>query len=46
MAAQFGISRYRAQSLVDTARDEKLIKRYAKTNVITEGGKTFLEGSE
>jgi|TARA_R110000823_G_scaffold245599_4_gene369756 archaellum biogenesis ATPase FlaH len=43
-AGQFGVSRWRMQQVITTARDEKLIKRYAKTFVITEGGKDFLEG--
>lgn len=43
-AGQFGVSRWRMQQIVTTAKDEKLIKRYAKTYVITEGGKAFLEG--
>lgn len=42
-AAQFGISRWRMQQVVETAKQEKLIRRYAKTFVLTDGGRDFLE---
>jgi hypothetical protein len=42
-ASQFGVSRWRMQQIVETAKEEKLIRRYAKTFVLTEGGKDFLE---
>ena len=41
-AGQFGVSRYRMEQVIKTAKDEKLIKRYAKTYVITDGGIKFL----
>lgn len=44
-AEQFRISRYRMETLIKTAKEEKLIKRYAKTYVITEGGRAFLEAN-
>jgi len=40
---QFGVSRYRMEQIVKTAKEEKLIKRYAKTYVLTEGGRAYLE---
>ncbi len=43
MASQFCITRYRAETIIQTAKDEKLIKRYAKTFILTGGGKAFLE---
>jgi len=39
------ISRYRMEQIVKTAKDEKLIKRYAKTYVLTDGGRDFLDAS-
>lgn len=42
-ATQFMISRYRMEQIVKTAKDEKLIKRYAKTYVLTDGGREYLE---
>jgi archaellum biogenesis ATPase FlaH len=42
-ASQFGISRHRMRQIMETAKDEKLVKRYAKKFIITEGGKAFLE---
>lgn len=42
-AERFGVSRWRMEQLIKTARDEKLIRRHAKSYVITEGGKDFLE---
>lgn len=42
-ASQFMISRYRMEQIVKTAKDEKLIKRYAKTYVLTDGGRKYLE---
>lgn len=43
MASQFGITRYRAETIIATARDEKLIKRYAKKWTLTDGGREFLD---
>ena len=43
LASQERITKYRADQIIATAKDEKLIKRYAKKYVITEGGKAFLE---
>jgi hypothetical protein len=42
-AGQFGVSRYRMEQVIKTAKDEKLIRRYAKTYVLTDGGRDFLE---
>ena len=42
-AGQFMISRYRMEQIVKTAKEEKLIKRYAKTYVLTDGGRAYLE---
>lgn len=42
-ASMFGISRWRMQELVRQAKEEKLIKRHARTYVLTQGGKDFLE---
>lgn len=44
-ASRFMISRYRMEQIVKTAKDEKLIKRYAKTYVLTDGGRDFLDAS-
>ncbi len=43
-ASRFGISQWRFRQIIQTAKDEKLIKRYAKTYRITDGGKEFLHG--
>lgn len=43
-ASQFRVSRWRVEKIIQTARDEKLIKRHAKTYKITDGGREFLEG--
>jgi hypothetical protein len=42
-ATQFAVSRYRMEQVIKTARDEKLMRRHAKTYVITQGGTDFLE---
>lgn len=42
-AGQFGVSRWRMQQVIETAKEEKLIRRHAKTWVITQGGEDFLE---
>jgi hypothetical protein len=42
-ADRFRISRHRMRGIIQTAKDEKLIKRYAKTFKITDGGREFLE---
>lgn len=42
-ASQFHVSRYRMEQVIKTAKEEKLIRRYAKTYVLTDGGKDFLE---
>lgn len=42
-AARFNISRWKMQQIIETAKTEKLIRRHAKTYVITDGGKDFLE---
>jgi len=42
-ASQFAVSRYRMEQVIKTARDEKLMRRHAKTYVITQGGTDFLE---
>ena len=42
-ASIFRVSRWKMQTVIDTAKTENLIKRYAKKWVITEGGKAFLE---
>ena len=44
LASKSGITRWRAEQVVRTARDEKLIRRHAKTYILTAGGKDFLEG--
>lgn len=41
---RFRISRHRMRGIIQTAKDEKLIKRYAKTYRITDGGRDFLAG--
>lgn len=45
-AGQFAVSRYRMEQVIKTAKDEKLIKRHAKTWVLTDGGKDFLEAND
>lgn len=45
-ANQFMVSRYRVEQLIKTARDEKLIRRHAKTYVLTQGGSDFLEADD
>lgn len=40
---QFNVSRYRMEQVIKTAKDEKLMKRYAKTYVLTDGGRKYLE---
>jgi hypothetical protein len=45
-AARFGVSRWRMQQTIETAKTEKLIRRHAKTWVITDGGKDFLEAAD
>lgn len=42
-SSQWGVSRRKVRAVIDTAKDEKLIKRYARTYKITDGGKSFLE---
>jgi len=42
-AVQWMVSRRKVRAVIDTAKDEKLIKRHAKTYVLTQGGKDFLE---
>lgn len=42
-AARFNVSRYRMEQIHKTAKDEKLIKRHAKTYKLTDGGREFLE---
>lgn len=42
-AQQFGVSRYRMEQLIKTAREEKLIKRHARTYILTDGGRDYLE---
>lgn len=39
----WGISRRKMRAIIQTAKDEKLIKRHARTYKITQGGKDFLE---
>lgn len=46
LAAQRSISRWRADQIIRTAREEKLIKRHAKTWVLTEGGRDYLRSKE
>jgi archaellum biogenesis ATPase FlaH len=41
--SRFDVKRWRMQSTIETAQSEKLIKRYAKTWVLTDGGKAYLE---
>lgn len=41
-AVRFAISRYRMDQIIGTAKAEKLIKRYAKTYVLTDGGRAYL----
>lgn len=43
-ATRFGVTRYRMTATIQTAKDEKLIKRHAKTWKITDGGRDFLNG--
>lgn len=43
LASQESVSRYRAEQTIVTARDEKLIKRHARSYVLTDGGRDFLE---
>lgn len=45
-AQQFGVSRYRMEQLIKTAKEEKLIKRHAKTWRLTQGGTDFLEAND
>jgi len=42
LATQQGISRWRAEQIIKTAKDEKLIRRHAKKYVLTQGGGDFL----
>ena len=42
LATQQGISRWRAEQIIKTAKDEKLIRRHAKKYVLTQGGEDFL----
>jgi len=42
-AERFRVSRWKMEQIVKTAKDEKLIRRHAKTYVLTDGGKDFLE---
>ncbi len=42
-AQQLNTSRWKVRRIIETAKSEKLIKRYAKTYKITDGGRTFLE---
>lgn len=42
LATNQGISKYRADQIIRTAKDEKLIRRHAKTYIITDGGRDFL----
>lgn len=42
-AAQYGLSRYRMEMTINTAKEEKLIKRQARKWKLTEGGREFLE---
>ena len=45
-ATRFRISRHRMRGIIETAKSEKLIKRYAKTYKITDGGRDFLEAQD
>lgn len=45
-AARFNVSRYRMEQIHKTAKDEKLIKRHAKTYKLTDGGREFLEAKD
>lgn len=42
-ATLWGVSRRKVRAVIDTAKDEKLIRRHARTYAITQGGKEFLE---
>lgn len=42
LATQQSISRWRAEQIIKTAKDEKLIRRHAKKYVLTQGGEDFL----
>jgi len=42
-ADRFNVSRYRMEQIISTAKAEKLIRRYAKTYVLTDGGRDYLE---
>jgi hypothetical protein len=43
MVGQYSIKKWLAEEVVKRAKDEKLIKRYAKKWVITPGGKEYLD---
>lgn len=45
LASQERISKYKAAQIIATAKDEKLVKRYARSYSITPGGKAFLEAN-
>jgi archaellum biogenesis ATPase FlaH len=40
---QWRVSRRKVRSVIENAKDEKLIKRHARKYVLTQGGKDFLE---
>ena len=42
-ADRFNVSRYRMEQIISIAKSEKLIRRYAKTYVLTDGGRDYLE---
>lgn len=46
LAGQRMISRWRAEQIIKMAKDEKLIKRHAKTWVLTDGGRDYLASKE
>lgn len=43
LAAQHGISKWKAEQVIRLAKDEKLIRRHAKKYVLTTGGADFLK---
>jgi RecA-family ATPase len=46
LAAQRSVSRWRAEQIIRTAKEEKLIRRHAKTWVLTDGGRDYLASKE
>lgn len=45
-AGQWAVSRRKVKAVIQTANDEKLIKRHARTYILTQGGKDYLEAQD